>query len=257
MKDRYSNLNLVETVFFYIGLIFSLYGLLILLRIGIFSIFNYLFLLLGILIICLVLFHRKINKKQIMILKVLLIGLLLIFVFVEIKIISFSNRQYEQNADYVILLGSGVTNNGPSLDLQRRLEAAYDCLIDNDSLIIVTGGKGKNEPVSEALCAKNYLVDKGIDEGRIILEDNSFSTYENLLNSKKIIEEKGDSVKNKRILIVSSCFHLYRADYISRKLGYDDMTCKASLGVVYLWPYSYTREFFALVKEFLFFTFNK
>ena len=89
------------------------------------------------------------------------------------------------------------------------------------------------------------------------MEDNSFSTYENLFNAKRLIEnEKGDLNKNS-VLVVSSCFHLYRASYLCNKLGYTNVSFKPSLGVVYLWPYSYTREFFALVKEIIFFTLSK
>ena len=92
----------------------------------------------------------------------------------------------------VIVLGCKVNGKNPSLMLSKRLEAAYEYLNENKNAVcIVSGGKGSNEEISEAQCMYNYLTEKGIASDRIIMEDESTTTSENLEFSKKIIEEKG------------------------------------------------------------------
>ena len=257
MKDRYNKLNNIEKIVFYIGLILSLYGLFLLIRIGFLNIFHYLFLLVGLSINLLVFNYKSFGRVLKLIIKVIVLVLLILFIIVEFNIISFPYKKHEKNVDYVVLLGSGVSKNGLSLDFRKRIDCAFDYLINNDSMLVTTGGKGSNEPMAEAKAAYDYLIQKGIDANRIIIEDNSFSTQENLINAKRLIEANGGNVEKDKILIISSAFHLFRANYIASKLGYKNVTCKGSEGVSYLWPYSYTREFFALIKEFIYFNIIK
>ena len=253
MKDRYNELNSIEKTVFYIGLIISLYGLFLLIGIGFFNIFHYLFLVVGLCVSLLMLYYKSFGKILKMIIKIIILILLIMFIIVEFNIVSFPYKKYEDNVDYVVLLGSGVSNNGLSLDFRKRIDCAFDYLISNNSMLVTTGGKGSNEPMAEGKAAYDYLIQKGIDANRIIIEDNSFSTQENLINAKKLIEENGGNVEKDKILIISSAFHLFRANYIAYRLGYKNVTCKGSEGVSYLWPYSYTREFFALIKELIYF----
>lgn len=118
--------------------------------------------------------------------------------------------------DYAILLGAKVKANGkPSLALQYRIDEAISYLQQYPHVkIIVSGGQGEDEPMSEAELMYTYLVEAGIEKNRILIEDVSTSTYENLLYSKKLLPK---GVKN--ITVISSDFHLARASYIADKLN--------------------------------------
>ncbi|MFJ7737057.1 YdcF family protein [Lysinibacillus sp. NPDC097287] len=116
---------------------------------------------------------------------------------------------------YAIVLGAKVKENGePSLSLQYRLETAIEYLKKYPHVkVIVSGGQGNEEPMSEAERMYTYLLEAGIVEERIIQEGASTSTYENLLFSKGLLPEG-----EKGLTIISSDFHLARAQYIAEKL---------------------------------------
>ncbi len=241
----------MKCFFLITGIISVLYGLLVLLVLGIHSIFNYGFLLLGIILLLIYLLYERYHEKKMF--KILLGFILicfLIFAFTEIKIFSYSRKGPESNADYVILLGSQVRHDGPSRDFRARIESAYEYLTENpDCKVITTGGQGSNEPTSEGQAAYDYLIAKGIDKDRIYIENTSTSTYENLLNARDIITSNGHDYKNCKIVIASSEFHLYRASYIAGKLGFNNVSGKGSCGIKALNPQFYTREFFGMIKE--------
>ena len=246
----------MKYIFLISGIISSLYGLLVLLIIGVRSIFNFVFLLLGVLLLLIYFFYDKLlSHKDKILFKVItvLVGIcLVIFTITEIRIIDYSNNAPESNADYVILLGSQVRKDGPSRDFYARIKAASEYLKDNpESIVITTGGKGSNEPIAEGQAAYTYLVNMGIPEDRILIEDKSTNTFENIKNSKKIIEEAGDDPSECKIVIVSSTFHLFRASYIADKLGFNNISGKGSNGLKILNPHYYTREFFGLIKDYV------
>lgn len=87
--------------------------------------------------------------------------------------------------------------------------------------IIVSGGQGSGEQISEALAMYKYLVAHGIDRDRIIQEDKSRSTYENIKNSFEIIKNKGDKLQN--IAVLTSNFHVFRAVKLAQKVGAEDI----------------------------------
>jgi uncharacterized SAM-binding protein YcdF (DUF218 family) len=123
----------------------------------------------------------------------------------------FSTVPKDKDMDYLIVLGAGLKGDRVSYTLAYRLDAAYDYLISHDNCkVIVSGGQGPDEWVSEALAMKTYLVSKGIDENRIIMENQSTSTEENIIFSKQFIED------NWSMAIVTSNYHMYRAKYIAK-----------------------------------------
>ncbi|MEB2300084.1 YdcF family protein [Lysinibacillus xylanilyticus] len=121
-------------------------------------------------------------------------------------------------ATYMIVLGAKVKTGGiPSLSLKNRLEEAVKYLKKYPHVkVIVSGGKGEDEDRTEASVMLKYLQDNGIDANRIVVEDQSTSTYENLLFSKDLLP-KG----TKQITIVSNDFHLKRAKYLAESLGFE------------------------------------
>lgn len=135
-----------------------------------------------------------------------------IFLVILSLIISKMNVKPVKNLDYIIVLGAQVKESGPSIVLRYRLDRAVSYLKENDNtLVIVSGGQGANEKTTEASVMKEYLVNNGINENRIIIEDKSNTTKENLINSKKITRD------NKSIGIVTNNFHMYRALLIGKK----------------------------------------
>lgn len=169
-----------------------------------------------------------------------------IFIIVEAIIIIWGS-QTAGEADYVIVLGAKVNGIYPSLSLKSRLDTAVEYLEKYpDSKVIVSGGKGPDEGVSEAKCMYNYLLYAGISKERIIMEDKSTSTKENLEFSSQFIDISKDSV-----VIITSDFHVFRSVKIAEKMGYTNVEGQAAPSLWYLIPTNYAREFMAVVKDFL------
>ena len=122
---------------------------------------------------------------------------------------SESHLEEAPDTDVIIVLGAQVRENGPSVVLRYRLDTAADYLRDNPSTIcIVSGGQGYNEPVSEAVAMRDYLVARGIDETRIRMESASKNTVENMEFSKVFFDPAADSVgivTNNSCQVKSSC----------------------------------------------------
>lgn len=169
-----------------------------------------------------------------------------IFISLGIKVIGGAKTTDEKNLTLVIL-GCQVKGEAPSLMLEERLLAALEYLEDNpESSCVVSGGQGKDEAISEALCMYNYLVSRGVDKDRIYIEDKSESTYENLVFSEKIIRESG---LYEKIGIVTNNFHEYRANMIAERIGIESYAVPADT-FAFLAPTYYVREIFALLFEF-------
>lgn len=153
-----------------------------------------------------------------------------------------------ERAEYAIVLGSGVREDGsPSRIMRNRLGAAQELMERNPNVtVILSGGQGDNEPRTEADCMYEALVDMGAEESRLLLEEESATTRENILNSMAIIQARGGT--DRPIALVTSEFHQRRGAYIASSLGLD--TCAVS-GHTDQWFYrvNYTlREVFAFVK---------
>lgn len=148
------------------------------------------------------------------------IGLIVVTV-TEGLVIHASFGQSDIDCDYVIVLGCLVREDGPSVSLQNRIDAAYRYLTDHpDTIAIVTGGQGEDEPMTEAQCMYQCLVAMGIDQSRVWIEDQATSTWENLQYSLTLIEEK-TGVHPDTIGLVSSEYHLFRAGLQAKDLGVD------------------------------------
>ena len=176
---------------------------------------------------------------------ILVIMFSLSFIITEILIISNGKTSRSENANYLILLGAGLNKDKPSLTLIRRIYTALNYSNNNHTAIIIaSSGKSGNEIYSEAEIISKFLQDNGINSNRIIIEDKSKNTYENLKYSVKFI----DNI-DKKIVIASSDFHLFRAKFIARKMGYKNIGTLASKTPLILLPNYYVREYFAVIKE--------
>ena len=167
------------------------------------------------------------------------------FFVVEILIVKHMHEKVEKDADYVIVLGAQVRGTRITKPLKSRLDAAYEYACDNENpKVIVSGGQGPGEDLSEALAMYEYLVEKGLDSKRILMEDKSVSTKENLTFSKELMEKE-----DAKIVIVTNNFHVYRATLLAKKLGYESPQGIGSSTDYHLFINYMVREAFALAKE--------
>lgn len=174
----------------------------------------------------------------------------LVFVVIEGLIIAESVKQPQNEADYLIVLGAKVNGTTPSLILQYRINKAAEYMKKHPGTkAIVSGGQGADEGISEAEAMKNGLLSSGIAAERILVEDQSTSTKENLDYSQKLLTEAGGSVKESKVIVVTTDFHVLRAVGIARKAGYEQVEGLAAKSVWYLIPTNYVREFMAVVKD--------
>lgn len=152
-------------------------------------------------------------------------------------------------ADAVIVLGCAVRGERVSLTLARRLDAALAYLEQNpEACVVVSGGQGAGEHISEAEAMRRYLTARGIAESRILLEDKSMSTLENFRFSKALIDEAiGPDAK---LVFVTTRFHVFRSERIARSLGIAAEGFGAD-DVVWLSPNNYLRETCAIVYYWL------
>ncbi|MGN0554215.1 MAG: YdcF family protein [Oscillospiraceae bacterium] len=174
--------------------------------------------------------------------------LFILAVVISVFMVKAANDK-PQDPAAIIVLGCRVNGDVPSAMLMQRINAAYKCLEQfPEAVVIASGGKGADELVSEAECIRRELERRGIAPERIILEENSTSTRENMMFSRQILEEKGISGE---IAIVSNEYHLRRAKTIAKEQGMDVKCCAARTVRFYL-PAYWVREILGNVYEFLF-----
>ena len=132
----------------------------------------------------------------------------------------------------------------PTYNLARRLDAAYSYLEENPgTTAILSGGQGTGEDISEAEAMAVYLEQKGISKERMILENQSKNTDENIRFSR---EKMGD--QNTSVVLVTNSFHVFRSVRIAKKQGLANVE---GLGAGIMWytvPNLYLREAFAILK---------
>ena len=149
--------------------------------------------------------------------------------------------------DYILVLGAQVWPEGPSRTLQYRLDTAAEYLADNpDTLCVVSGGQGSNEPFPEAEGMAEYLKKKGIPEERILLESRSRNTLENI----RFCMELADLTRAE-VGIVTNDFHLYRSVGIARRQGMTQAVGIAAPSNAFFLPNNLFRECFGLAKDLL------
>ncbi len=172
---------------------------------------------------------------------------LALFLAAEIPILYTALSAVESDAPYVIVLGAAVYGETPSISVRHRSDRAVEHLHNNpDAVAIVSGGQGQGEDISEAECMRRYLVDQGVDNRRILMEDRSTSTLENLAFSKAAIEAA--SGYPSRVAIVSSSYHLYRAKRMAAALGMAAEGLPSSDGYPVYMTGMYIREALAVWK---------
>lgn len=171
---------------------------------------------------------------------------ILFFITIEAFIFSGFYQVPSGEVEYLIVLGAHVRDGKPSNVLKKRLDAAYDYAAEHENItIIVSGGQGSNETTTEAFVMAAYLEEKGIDRERIVLEEKSTNTDENLTFSKEYVEDGG------RVAVVSNNFHIFRAVNLARHSGYQEPQGLAAKDDIGMAPANLLREFFGVLKDWL------
>ncbi len=179
---------------------------------------------------------------------VLAIGVGLCLVL-SVMMLSAAIRKPKEPPSAVIVLGCKVNGTTPSRMLQGRIQAAHAYLSDNPDIpVIVSGGQGSDEAITEAECMKQQLIALGIASERILCEEKSTSTAENLQFSKAILEHEG---LQGSYMLVTDAFHQYRAQNLAKQYG---MQCYAvsARTVWYLLPTYWVREWFGILHAWVF-----
>jgi uncharacterized SAM-binding protein YcdF (DUF218 family) len=192
-----------------------------------FDVFNFLVSLIGIMVIILSfkinLIGNFIKRRPKIIqyfLKIIFVCIILSFIIFQSIIIYNMRNTPETGADYVIVLGCQVVGEYASVPLLSRGYTAVRYLNRNpDAKVIVSGGKGSGENISEAEALRRLLLENKIEKERILMEDKSRNTMENFIFSNGLY-----NVSDKKIAIVTSDYHIYRALSIARKLKYTNVS---------------------------------
>ncbi len=162
------------------------------------------------------------------------LAILCLSLLLTLFLISFG--QYHIDIDHTtedeygeFILGAGIFTEFVTPMLAARLDRALDIYQQQASAtkIIVSGGQGPDEPISEALAMQRYLIAHGVDKTDILMESHSINAYTNFLSVKQIInnlyhEQYGEFV------CVTSSFHVLRALRLAQKLGLYYRWCRKS-----------------------------
>ena len=149
-----------------------------------------------------------------------------------------------KNYDCIVVLGAGIWGNTPSPMLRDRLDTAIDLYKSGVAPKIIMSGDHAQDNHDEVNVMKNYAVASGVPSEDIFMDHAGFSTYDSMYRAKYIFGAK-------KVVIVTQEYHLYRAMYISERLGMETIGVSAAKN-------SYTgqemrdlREILARDKDFI------
>ena len=179
------------------------------------------------------------------VLRVAVLALVTVFVVTECIICVGGMGRTTHGLDYIVVLGARVNPDGPSGALRNRCAAAAEYLKENpECKAVLSGGQGSDEPESEAACMYRLITEAGIDPDRLILEEKSTNTSENLRYSRALVPQ-GASVG-----IVTNNFHIFRARALARGLDWDVTAVPVATSAI-SWPHYMMREFVGLAHDLL------
>ncbi|HEX2927616.1 MAG TPA: YdcF family protein [Ruminiclostridium sp.] len=198
--------------------------------------------------------YRKRSKAYSRIAKVvsgLFVIWLVSFIIVMSVIMTSAISDNNQKVESVIVLGAGLKGESPTSVLKERLDYTIGYFKYNpDVKIIVSGGQGFGEVITEAEGMKRYLVRHGVPENIILKEERSTSTYENMIFSKKLYEDTMGKPLG-RVMIITNDFHMFRSKMLARRAGLRPYGI-SSATPWYIYPNVCLREYFALFKSLVF-----
>lgn len=162
--------------------------------------------------------------------------------FVAIQGLILSGERTDDavyDADYVLVLGAHIYVDRPSAALQSRLDVAADLLEENpDAKLVLCGGQGPDEIMPEAHMMRDYLLEKGVPEGSLLVEDQSNNTIQNIANAKAEFDLAGQ-----KTAVITNEFHLARARRLMQQAGLENAGMPAPTPYVSLRLVSHLREY--------------
>ena len=167
------------------------------------------------------------------------------FLLVEGQILAAMKTEPQPGLDYVITLGAAIKNGKPTNQFIMRINRTYEYLEENPSSVAIgSGGQGPGESMPEGLCTAEVLQEYGIRPDRILVEDRSRDTEQNIRYSFELIPQ-GASVG-----VITNSFHIFRARLEARYQGHEVCGIPAKsllpLGIHYT-----VREYFAVVQLYI------
>ncbi|MGH4140197.1 YdcF family protein [Clostridium sp.] len=217
------------------------------------------YLALGVLLITLGLIRTKSKKEYILLkpgkirsaIKICFFIGLASFVVIEGCIIGSAVSKHKEKSDYLMILGAGLRGEVPSTALYQRLYASLEYIEINPSVkIVVSGGKGSGESITEAEAMKRFLVNHGVAGAQIIKEEKSTDTLENMKFTAEVLK-KLDKSKNIEITIVTNNFHMFRAKFLAQRQGLKVYGYPAPLHPMLI-PTCFVREYLAVINSYIF-----
>lgn len=234
-----------------VGIIVAIYGFILCIMSNI-NLGVVLVVILGVFAINIGIFYEKIKELTksgfFKYFKVFVIAILCIeFILVSFIAVFGIVDNISYNEDAVIVLGAGIRGDKVTLPLKMRLDKAIQYHSKNpEAIIVVTGGQGFQETVTEAYAMEKYLVEHGVERNKIIKEEKATSTTENMEFSKVLLDKYFED--NYSIVVVTNNFHVFRGTSIAIKTGFNDVShTHAGLQWYNLMP-CYLRESLAVLK---------
>jgi len=179
------------------------------------------------------------------------IGVFSVLVLFSGFLATYGNQddaQYDE--DVVIVLGASIRNGQVGPILAQRLDKAVEYYKKNPkAVLVVSGGQGRQEDITEAQAMEQYLLVKGIPAEQIIKEEKSTSTYENFLFSGALLKQKFP--QGCSTVFITNYFHIYRAKKMAHITGIAVRYIGAST-VWYTIPANYMREILAVMNFWVF-----
>jgi uncharacterized SAM-binding protein YcdF (DUF218 family) len=155
--------------------------------------------------------------------------------------------------DYLVILGCGLRADGtPTPLLASRVNAAlaYATAQEGEGYgaptFVPSGGQGADEPWPEAESMRQYLADKGVPNDRILPEDKSVNTRQNLLLSARVIAGASSGAVQPRIAFATTNYHVFRGYVYAHDAGLAAEGISAPTKL-YFWPNAFLREFVGLL----------
>lgn len=178
-------------------------------------------------------------------------GLVAIAIIIPVMFISGRTDNVSYKEDAIIVLGAAVRGEEVSGALARRLDAAIKYYHQNpEVVIVVTGGQGPQEDITEALAMERYLMEHGIPQSSIIKEEKATSTSENFKYSKELLDEYFGYEYT--VAYITDDYHIFRAGQLGKLAGLPPMThCHSNTAKSIMLP-SGLRECMAIVQLWIF-----
>ncbi len=186
-------------------------------------------------------------KRVIKYLIIISIAILVITLGINLYISYYTNSSIKNNVnniDYILVLGASVKKDSISPMLKDRLDKAIEVYNDTKAKIILSGDSVMSNEYDEVGKMKNYMLDNNIPIEDIILDEHGISTYDSIYRIK-------DMTKDKKVVIITQKYHLYRALYIAKSLNINSYGISAQGDNYFGQEYREFREILARNKDFI------